>query len=125
MPSADGENNLTFDRKKQVQQMVNEANRLLLQTIHSICRAVEVWDTFRNRDARYLSDILEPKASDMSSPREGKAEKIPPFRVFVMIAHHVNDMKDLQRRAEELQERCTGLDREVRFTTRDSFCVPS
>ncbi|KAM5349660.1 hypothetical protein ACJ41O_006165 [Fusarium nematophilum] len=45
-------------QKKKTQQMLNEASRVLRQTIHSICKAIEVWDRFSSRDAAYLSDIL-------------------------------------------------------------------
>lgn len=87
--------------------MVNEASRLLRQTIHSICRAIEVWDRFNHRDAVYLSDIMIPRGS--------RDENSRPFRVVALIGDHINDLRDLQRRTEELQELCTGLAREVRY----------
>lgn len=92
-------------QKKKIQQMLNEASRVLRQTIHSICKAVEVWDRFSNRDAAYLSDILRP--------RSGRPDPIPPFRVVARIGEHIDGLRDLQRLAEQQQELCAGLAREV------------
>ncbi|KAF5004128.1 hypothetical protein FDECE_9342 [Fusarium decemcellulare] len=91
-------------QKKRIQQMLNEAGRVLRQTIHSICKSIEGWDRFRNRDAQYLSDILRPKGT--------KTEPVPPFRVVAMIEEHVDGLRDLQHRAEQQQELCAGLARE-------------
>ncbi|KAJ3538515.1 hypothetical protein NM208_g5873 [Fusarium decemcellulare] len=92
-------------QKKNIQKMLNEASRVLRQTIHSICKAVEVWDRFSSRDAAYLSDILRP--------RSGRPEPIPPFRVIARIGEHIDGLRDLQRLAEQQQELCAGLAREL------------
>ncbi|KAJ4185056.1 hypothetical protein NW767_013014 [Fusarium falciforme] len=92
-------------QKKKIQQTLNEASRVLRQTIHSICKAVEVWDRFCSRDVAHLSDILRP--------RHGKSEEISPYRVVARIGEHIDGLRDLQRLAEQQQELCTGLAREV------------
>ncbi|KAK7426001.1 hypothetical protein QQZ08_007449 [Neonectria magnoliae] len=99
---------LSFTRKKQIQQMLNESCRLLRQTTHSVCKAVDVWDRFSNRDAAYLSDILKPKGNPSQ-------EDIPPFKWVALIEDHINGLRELHRRAEEQQEQCAGLAREVRM----------
>lgn len=101
-PTDDG---ISPAQKKKIQQMLNEASRVLRQTIHSICKAVEVWDRFSSRDAAYLSDILRP--------RSGRPDPIPPFRVVARIGEHIDGLRDLQRLAEQQQELCAGLAREV------------
>lgn len=98
---------LDFGRKKKMQLMVNEANRILRQVVHSISRVIEVWDRFNSRDAAYLSDILK------SNGTRGGQDPKPPFRVLALIGDHINDLRDLQRRAEEQQELCAGVAREV------------
>ncbi|KFA53297.1 hypothetical protein S40293_04683 [Stachybotrys chartarum IBT 40293] len=96
---------MSFDRKKQLQQMLDEASRLLRQTIHSICRIIDTWDRFSSRDAAYLSDIVRHRgASD---------ESIPPFRLVAIIGDHINDLRELRLRAEEQQDLCVGLAREL------------
>ncbi|KAM6537878.1 hypothetical protein FALCPG4_003777 [Fusarium falciforme] len=92
-------------QKKKIQQTLNEASRVLRQTIHSICKAVEVWDRFCSRDVAHLSDILRP--------RHGKSEEISPYRVVARIGEHIDGLRDLQRLAEQQQELCTGLAREL------------
>ncbi|KAI8691862.1 hypothetical protein NCS56_00179800 [Fusarium sp. Ph1] len=92
-------------QKKKIQQMLNEASRVLRQTIHSICKSVEVWDRFSSRDAAYLSDILRPRSS--------RPDPIPPFRVVARIGEHIDGLRDLQRLAEQQQELCAGLAREL------------
>ena len=94
------------DRKKRVQKMLNEASRLLQQTIHSTSRVVEVWDRFNDQDAAYLSGILLKR-------NEKQAGVVPPVGVVNEIRHHINDLRDLQRRAKEQQDLCSGLAREV------------
>ncbi|EEU48936.1 uncharacterized protein NECHADRAFT_75591 [Fusarium vanettenii 77-13-4] len=101
-PTDDG---ISPAQKKKIQQMLNEASRVLRQTIHSICKAVEVWDRFSSRDAAYLSDILRP--------RSGRPDPIPPFRVVARIGEHIDGLRDLQRLAEQQQELCAGLAREL------------
>ncbi|KAJ4146273.1 hypothetical protein NW754_001740 [Fusarium falciforme] len=92
-------------QKKKIQQTLNEASRVLRQTIHSICKAIEVWDRFCSRDVAHLSDILRP--------RHGKSEEISPYRVVARIGEHIDGLRDLQRLAEQQQELCTGLAREL------------
>ncbi|EWG50128.1 hypothetical protein FVEG_09447 [Fusarium verticillioides 7600] len=94
----------TMAQKKLTQQVLNEANRFLPQTIHSICKAIEVWDRFSGRDLAYLSDIL--KSDSKKSP-------IPSVKVVTMIEDHIDALRDLQRRAEEQRDLCAGLARKV------------
>lgn len=113
VPLPTDDSTLSLTRKKHIQQMLNEASRLLRQTIHSICKAVEAWDRFSSRDAAYLSDILKPKGNPSQ-------DDIPPFRVVALIEDHINGLRELQRRAEEQQDLCAGLAREVRREGEDS-----
>ncbi|KPM35931.1 hypothetical protein AK830_g10661, partial [Neonectria ditissima] len=106
IPLSTDDNTLSFTRKKQIQQMLNEAIRLLRQTTCSISNAIEAWDRFSSRDAAYLSDILKPKGS-------ASQDDIPPFRVVALIEDHINGLRELQRRAEEQQGLCKGLVREL------------
>ncbi|KAL5625689.1 hypothetical protein FOBRF1_000032 [Fusarium oxysporum] len=92
-------------QKKLTQRVLNEANRFLPQTIHSICKAIEVWDRFSRRDLAYLSDIL--KSDSKKSP-------IPSVKVVTMIEDHIDALRDLQRRAEEQRDLCTGLARKTK-----------
>ncbi|KAF5577054.1 transcription factor SEF1 [Fusarium pseudocircinatum] len=94
----------TMDQKKLMQRILNEANRFLPQTIHSICKAIEVWDRLSRRDLAYLSDIL--KSDSKKSP-------IPSVKVVTMIEDHIDALRDLQRRAEEQRDLCTGLARKL------------
>nr|RBQ97485.1 hypothetical protein FVER53263_09446 [Fusarium verticillioides] len=94
----------TMAQKKLTQQVLNEANRFLPQTIHSICKAIEVWDRFSGRDLAYLSDIL--KSDSKKSP-------IPSVKVVTMIEDHIDALRDLQRRAEEQRDLCAGLARKL------------
>lgn len=107
MDLLNGDGTLLFGRKKKVQQVASEATRLLQQTIHSISSAVEVWDRFSNQDAAYLKSSLEPRSNQHSD------RSIPPIRIIALIVHHINALRDLQRRAEKQQELCTGVAREV------------
>jgi hypothetical protein len=91
-------------QKKLTQRVLNEANRFLPQTIHSICKAIEVWDRFSRRDLAYLSDIL--KSDSKKSP-------IPSVKVVTMIEDHIDALRDLQRRAKEQRDLCAGLARKV------------
>ncbi|KAJ4083954.1 hypothetical protein NW769_014537 [Fusarium oxysporum] len=91
-------------QKKLTQRVLNEANRFLPQTIHSICKAIDVRDRFSRRDLAYLSDIL--KSDSKKSP-------IPSVKVVTMIEDHIDALRDLQRRAEEQRDLCTGLARKV------------
>ncbi|KAG9502132.1 hypothetical protein J7337_004957 [Fusarium musae] len=94
----------TMAQKKLTQRVLNEANHFLPQTIHSICKAIEVWDRFSRRDLAYLSDIL--KSDSKKSP-------IPSVKVVTMIEDHIDALRDLQRRAEEQRDLCAGLARKV------------
>lgn len=94
----------TMAQKKLTQRVLNEANRFLPQTIHSICKAIEVWDRFSQRDIAYLADILK---SDF------KKSPIPSVKVVTMIEDHIDALRDLQRRAEEQRDLCAGLARKV------------
>ncbi|KAF5575908.1 extracellular GDSL-like lipase acylhydrolase [Fusarium pseudoanthophilum] len=94
----------TMAQKKLTQRVLNEANRFLPQTIHSICKAIEVWDRFSRRDLAYLSDIL--KSDSKKSP-------IPSVKVVTMIEDHIDALRDLQRRAEEQRDLCAGLARKL------------
>lgn len=96
---------LSLERKKELQQMLSEADGAFRQTIHSICKIIEVWDRFSNRDAAYLSDILRPTGH--------RTHPIPPYRMFATIGDHINSIRDLRHRAEEQKELCTGLAHEV------------
>ncbi|KAF4417804.1 transcription factor SEF1 [Fusarium acutatum] len=91
-------------QKKLTQRVLNEASRFLPQTIHSICKAIEVWDRFSRRDLAYLSDIL--KSDSKKSP-------IPSVKVVTMIEDHIDALRDLQRRAEEQRDLCAGLARKL------------
>ncbi|EXA46371.1 hypothetical protein FOVG_07089 [Fusarium oxysporum f. sp. pisi HDV247] len=91
-------------QKKLTERVLNEANRFLPQTIHSICKAIEVWDRFSRIDLAYLSDIL--KSDSKKSP-------IPSVKVVTMIEDHIDALRDLQRRAEEQRDLCTGLARKL------------
>lgn len=94
----------TMGQKKLTQRVLNEANRFLPQTIHSICKAIEVWDRFSRRDIAYLADIL--KSDSKKSP-------IPSVKVVTRIEDHIDALRDLQRRAEEQRDLCAGLARKV------------
>ncbi|KLO83363.1 Uncharacterized protein LW93_15033 [Fusarium fujikuroi] len=94
----------TMAQKKLTQRVLNEANRFLPQTIHSICKAIEVWDRFSRRDIAYLADIL--KSDSKKSP-------IPSVKVVTMIEDHIDALRDLQRRAEEQRDLCAGLARKL------------
>ncbi|KAJ0132017.1 Histone-lysine N-methyltransferase ASHR3 [Fusarium oxysporum f. sp. albedinis] len=74
------------------------------QTIHSICKAIEVWDRFSRIDLAYLSNIL--KSDSKKSP-------IPSDKIVTMIEDHIDELRDLQRRAEEQRDLCTGLARKL------------
>ncbi|KAF5707743.1 transcription factor SEF1 [Fusarium mundagurra] len=91
-------------QKKLTQRILNEANSFLNPTIHSICKAIEVWDRFSRRDLAYLSDIL--KSDSKKSP-------IPSVKVVTMIEDHIDALRDLQRRAEEQRDLCAGLARKL------------
>ncbi|KAF5617845.1 extracellular GDSL-like lipase acylhydrolase [Fusarium sp. NRRL 25303] len=94
----------TMGQKKLTQRVLNEANRFLPQTIHSICKAIEVWDRFSRRDIAYLADIL--KSDSKKSP-------IPSVKVVTRIEDHIDALRDLQRRAEEQRDLCAGLARKL------------
>lgn len=94
----------SITQKRLTQQVLNEANMFLPRTIHSISKAVEVWDRFSRRDLMYLSDILES---------DSKKSPIPPFKMITMIEDHIDALRDLQRRAEEQHDLCAGLARKV------------
>ncbi|KAF5537633.1 extracellular GDSL-like lipase acylhydrolase [Fusarium napiforme] len=93
-----------MDQKKLTQRVLNEANRFLPQPIHSICKAIEVWDRFSRRDLAYLSDILTS---------DSKKSPIPSVKVVTMIEDHIDALRDLQRRAEEQSDLCAGLARKL------------
>lgn len=94
----------SITQKRLTQQVLNEANVFLPRTIHSISKAIEVWDRFCRRDLMYLSDILES---------DSKKSPIPPFKMITMIEDHIDALRDLQRRAEEQSDLCAGLARKV------------
>jgi hypothetical protein len=91
-------------QKKLTERVLNEANRFLPQTIHSIRKAIEVWDKFSRIDLAYLSNIL--KSDSKKSP-------IPSDKTVAMIEDHIDELRDLQRRAEEQRDLCTGLARKL------------
>ncbi|KAF4341541.1 hypothetical protein FBEOM_4443 [Fusarium beomiforme] len=91
-------------QKQSMQQVLNEANRFLPQTIHSISKTAEAWDRFSQRDIAYLADIL--RSDSRKSP-------IPSFKVVTMIEDHIDALRDLQRRAEEQRDLCAGLARKL------------
>ncbi|KAI6764105.1 hypothetical protein HG530_007894 [Fusarium avenaceum] len=94
----------SITQKRLTQQVLNEANVFLPRTIHSISKAIEVWDRFCRRDLMYLSDILES---------DSKKSPIPPFKMITMIEDHIDALRDLQRRAEEQSDLCAGLARKL------------
>lgn len=102
---SDSEGTLSFVRKKQVQQVLNEASRLLRQAMHSISHTIEVWDRFSSRDAEYLSDILRSKGATTGAHS--------PFRAIALIGDHINDLRELQHRAQHQQDLCADFAREV------------
>ncbi|EWZ81136.1 hypothetical protein FOWG_14712 [Fusarium oxysporum f. sp. lycopersici MN25] len=91
-------------QKKLTERVLNEANRFLPQTIHSICKPIEVWDRFSRIDLAYLSNIL--KSDSKKSP-------IPSVKAVTMIEDQIDELRDLQRRAEEQRDLCTGLARKL------------
>ncbi|KAF4447060.1 putative transcription factor SEF1 [Fusarium austroafricanum] len=102
-PSDEGATS-SMAQKQSKQQVLNEANMFLQQTIHCISKVIEVWDRFNRRDLNYIQDILRS---------DSKKSPIPPFKVVTMIEDHVDALKDLQRRAEEQKDLCAALARKL------------